>query len=173
MDDAIPDPTTSNEKVEVEAQISTSQALETQVPPLSASRNKPLSDDEEAQVQKIINATETRDWHALGRLAASPGGFIDDEVRRIVCTCLASLQRCWYLPPIAELTEPSVGPLVLGVEPSPNISGITDWKELPEHREEGQVELDVNRSFVYYPTGKVHVPSLEETRNQYFVDTCH
>ena len=87
MDDAIPDPTTSNEKVEVEAQISTSQALETQVPPLSASRNEPLSDDEEAQVQKIINATETRDWHALGRLAASPGGFIDDEVRRIVCTC--------------------------------------------------------------------------------------
>jgi hypothetical protein len=41
---------------------------------------------------------------------------------------------------------------VLGVEPDPNISG-TDWKELPEHREEGQVELDVNRSFVYYPTG--------------------
>ena len=62
---------------------------------------------------------------------------------------------------------------MLGVEPSPNISGIADWKELPEHREEGQVELDVNRSFVYYPTGKVHVPSLEETRNQYPVDTCH
>lgn len=76
---------TSNEKVE--AQISTSQHIETQVPPLSASRNKPLSDDEETKVQKIINATETRNWHALGRLAASPGGFIDDEVRRIVCTC--------------------------------------------------------------------------------------
>jgi TBC1 domain family member 20 len=42
---------------------------------------------------------------------------------------------------------------LLGVEqPSPNISG-ADWKELPEHREEGQVELDVNRSFIYYPTG--------------------
>ncbi|GAB7334017.1 hypothetical protein MBLNU13_g06112t1 [Cladosporium sp. NU13] len=116
---------TSNEKVE--AQISTSQHIETQVPPLSASRNKPLSDDEETKVQKIINATETRNWHALGRLAASPGGFIDDEVRRIV----------W--------------PLVLGVEPNPNISSI-NWKELPVHREEGQVELDVNRSFVYYPT---------------------
>ena len=49
--------------------------------------------------------------------------------------------------------RPYVGPLVLGVEPSPNISG-TDWKQLPEHREEGQVELDVNRSFVYYPKGK-------------------
>jgi hypothetical protein len=83
--DAIPDSTTSNDKVE--AQISTSQVPETQVPPLSASRKNPLSDDEEIQVQKIINATETRDWDALGRLAASPGGFIDDEVRRIVCTC--------------------------------------------------------------------------------------
>lgn len=45
-----------------------------------------------------------------------------------------------------------LGPVVLNVDSSPNISGI-DWKELPEHREEGQVELDVNRSFVYYPTG--------------------
>lgn len=71
----------------IEAKSSTEQHIETQVPPLSASRNKPLSDDEEAKVQEIINATETRDWHALGRLAASPGGFIDDEVRRIVCTC--------------------------------------------------------------------------------------
>jgi hypothetical protein len=61
--------------------------LETQVPPLSAFREKPLSDDEELRVQKIINATEARDWHELGNLAASPGGFIDDEVRRIVCTC--------------------------------------------------------------------------------------
>ena len=46
---------------------------------------------------------------------------------------------------------------MLGVEPNPNISGI-DWKELPEHREEGQVELDVNRSFVYYPTGRCMCP---------------
>jgi hypothetical protein len=59
-----------------------------------------------------------------------------------------------YLPPIAALTRTQiVGPLVLGVEPNPNISGIEDWRQLPKHREEGQVELDVNRSFVYYPTG--------------------
>lgn len=83
--DGISDSTSNDDKVG--AQISASQALETQVPPLSASRVNPLSDDEEAQVQRIINATETRDWHALGRLAASPGGFIDDEVRRIVCMC--------------------------------------------------------------------------------------
>jgi hypothetical protein len=125
--------------------------LETQVPPLSAFRENPLSDDEELQVQKIINATEARDWHELGNLAASPGGFIDDEVRRIVCTC-KQMRR--YLPPIAVLTRHEIiGPLVLGVEPSPNISGIEDWRQLAKHREEGQVELDVNRSFVYYPTG--------------------
>ena len=59
---------------------------------------------------------------------------------------------------------------MLGVEPSSNISGI-DWKELPEHREEGQVELDVNRSFVYYPTGMwVHMTSLEITKILW--DTC-
>lgn len=29
----------------------------------------------------------------------------------------------------------------------------TNWTDLPAHRDEGQVELDVNRSFVYYPLG--------------------
>ena len=25
------------------------------------------------------------------------------------------------------------------------------WRDLPPHRDENQVELDVNRSFIYYP----------------------
>jgi hypothetical protein len=79
-----------------------SKATETQVPPLSAFRETPLSDDEEVQVQRIVNATEARDWHALRSLAALPGGFIDDEARRIVCTCK---QRFCYLPRIAVLIE--------------------------------------------------------------------
>jgi TBC1 domain family member 20 len=29
-----------------------------------------------------------------------------------------------------------------------------DWKSLPPHRDEEQVKLDVNRSFVYYPSGE-------------------
>ncbi len=28
------------------------------------------------------------------------------------------------------------------------------WKELPRHRDEDQVQLDVNRAFVYYPNRK-------------------
>lgn len=29
-----------------------------------------------------------------------------------------------------------------------------DVKDLPPHRDEDQVQLDVNRSFVYYPEGE-------------------
>lgn len=28
------------------------------------------------------------------------------------------------------------------------------WRDLPRHRDEDQVQLDVNRSFVYYPNSK-------------------
>jgi hypothetical protein len=31
--------------------------------------------------------------------------------------------------------------------------GVNDWKLLPEHRDEYQVRLDVDRSFIYYPNG--------------------
>jgi hypothetical protein len=29
----------------------------------------------------------------------------------------------------------------------------SDWKQLEHHRDEDQVQLDVNRSFIYYPNG--------------------
>lgn len=35
-------------------------------------------------------------------------------------------------------------------KPEVNLSA---WKELPPHRDEDQVQLDVNRAFVYYPNG--------------------
>lgn len=61
------------------------QSPDDQVPPLFASRKHPMSEAEEAKVKLIINATESRDYQALSELAASPGGLIDDEVRRVVC----------------------------------------------------------------------------------------
>lgn len=46
------------------------------------------------------------------------------------------------------------GPVLLG-----NFNAATDqtndWKELPVHRDEEQVKLDVHRAFVYYPTGQL------------------
>lgn len=34
--------------------------------------------------------------------------------------------------------------------PEPNDDS-SDWKQLPKHRDEDQVQLDVNRAFIYYP----------------------
>jgi hypothetical protein len=125
------------------------------VPPLSARREHPLSQDQQTRVQEIINAAKRRDWNVLAALAASPGGFIDDDVRRIVCMCEKQFSTAPLAPSSYWNSDKIAGPLVLGGDNAarPSSSGIS-WRELPEHREEGQVELDVNRSFVYYPTGK-------------------
>ena len=32
------------------------------------------------------------------------------------------------------------------------------WHDLPRHKDEDQVELDVNRSFIYYPKSTPRVP---------------
>lgn len=55
----------------------------------------------------------------------------------------------------------SIGPILLGIpppttdsndEPLPSAAVAEgDWKKLPHHGDEEQVQLDVNRSFVYYP----------------------
>lgn len=44
------------------------------------------------------------------------------------------------------------GPILLGINPEwRNKYPDANWKELPRHRDEDQVQLDVERSFVYYP----------------------
>ncbi|KAI5926215.1 rab-GTPase-TBC domain-containing protein [Camillea tinctor] len=48
-----------------------------------------------------------------------------------------------------------VGPVLLGFEVDklgdPLEEGSDSWRDLPRHRDEDQVKLDVDRSFVYYP----------------------
>ena len=57
------------------------------------------------------------------------------------------------------LTFDKPGPLLLGYASSQDsdfkvdTSDISSWKHLPEHRDEGQVQLDVDRSFIFYPNG--------------------
>ncbi|KAK4666901.1 GTPase-activating protein gyp8 [Podospora pseudopauciseta] len=98
---------------------------------------KPPDPKDEAAEQKkkeILKACKTRDFAALRTLAASPGGFLTDTIR----------QQAW--------------PLLLGI---PSLSDTKpeeeeeeekeDWKSLPPHKDESQVQLDVNRAFVYYP----------------------
>lgn len=57
----------------------------------------------------------------------------------------------------------TIGPVLLGLplkeaasaEDKKGISSPASddgsWKELPRHRDEDQVQLDVNRAFIYYP----------------------
>jgi hypothetical protein len=48
-----------------------------------------------------------------------------------------------------------IGPLLLGSDQATSTAEKeTPWRRLPPHRDEEQVQLDVNRSFVYYPLGE-------------------
>ncbi|KAF2207617.1 hypothetical protein CERZMDRAFT_50779 [Cercospora zeae-maydis SCOH1-5] len=86
--------------------------------------SSPHNDQE--KIARILAASRERDLDALSALASSTGGFIADEVRR----------TAW--------------PVLLGCYNDGN-STAPDWHHLPRHREEGQVQLDVDRSFIYYP----------------------
>jgi len=53
--------------------------------------------------------------------------------------------------------QPNLGPLFLGYAHftqdgiKPANPPREDWEKLPPHKDEDQVRLDVDRSFVYYP----------------------
>ncbi|KAI0165678.1 rab-GTPase-TBC domain-containing protein [Xylariaceae sp. FL1272] len=76
----------------------------------------------------IIDACERADIDELRHIAITPGGFLSDELR----------SQAW--------------PILLGFG-TKNESGSPDssWRQLTRHRDEDQVKLDVDRSFVYYP----------------------
>ena len=63
-----------------------SNVLDQSIPPLSAAwRPEPLSPDELRKVHKILQACKDRDLEALRMHATSPGGLVEDEVRRLAC----------------------------------------------------------------------------------------
>ena len=49
----------------------------------------------------------------------------------------------------------TIGPILLGCDEgsSAEVHCDTSWKALQPHKDEDQVERDVNRSFVFYPQG--------------------
>ncbi|SMR62729.1 unnamed protein product [Zymoseptoria tritici ST99CH_3D1] len=101
----------------------------TETAPLSASpaySKKTFSADEQQKVAAIQEACRKHDLDVLAELASTNGGLVDDQVRRIA----------W--------------PLLLGCDSSRHGWNV-EWDVLPVHRDEEQVELDVHRSFVYYP----------------------
>ncbi|KAL8830643.1 MAG: hypothetical protein Q9191_001320 [Dirinaria sp. TL-2023a] len=101
-------------------------------------KRKPLTQEASTKMNQILAACGKagRDLSSLVALATTPGGLVDDEVRRIA----------W--------------PVLLGFEPGVpgdiEAERRTAWRRLPRHKDEDQVELDVNRSFIYYPKGMYH-----------------
>ena len=85
-----------------------------------------LSSEEKAKEHLIITACESQDFAALKDLSTSTHGLVSDDLRRIA----------W--------------PLLLGC--ADVLIEQTPWQTLSAHVEEGQVALDVNRAFVYYPS---------------------
>lgn len=81
---------------------------------------------EAIKIASIVSACRTQDIPSLIHLASTTGGFIDDDFR----------QQAW--------------PLLLGSSTTPQAT--KEWKTLPKHKDEDQVALDVNRSFIYYPS---------------------
>jgi TBC1 domain family member 20 len=51
-----------------------------------------------------------------------------------------------------------IGPMLIGSEAGPEEKSETNhpalWRDLPQHHDEDQVQLDVNRAFVHYPNGE-------------------
>ena len=125
-----------------------------------------LSDSPKAA--DILAACKWRDIGQLRLLAEAEGGFLTDALRRQACTFESLL-----FPKTSPLAYMSVvaGPVLLGLKsptddatvkgsnishggPSQPDASLANWKELPPHRDEDQVQLDVNRSFIYYPSRK-------------------
>lgn len=63
---------------------------------------------------------------------------------------------CQEIPAFSNVRS---GPLLLACEQSQGLWQ-PSWSTLERHRDEEQVELDVNRSFVYYPESKARCVSL-------------
>lgn len=95
----------------------------------------------------ILQACTDHDVQELRKLAASRGGLLKDELRREACQCAFKLSE----RRVSD-SDGLSGPLLLGSVQDQG-QNAPDWTSLAKHRDEDQVQLDVDRSFVYYPSG--------------------
>ncbi len=97
--------------------------------------------------EAIRQACEEKNIDQLVRLTESSGGLLDDSLRRTAC------KHCRHSTIYMTTNADRKGPILLGYEQSSSDKELheTTWRVLPRHRDEDQVQLDVNRAFVYYP----------------------
>lgn len=84
---------------------------------------------EHTKLKPILRACDDNDVESVIHLATTTDGLLNDDLRR----------KAW--------------PILLGSTLlDSNAEKEAPWKDLPTHRDEDQVQLDVDRSFCYYPT---------------------
>lgn len=122
--------------------------IDIKVEALALKPSIPDIDSYEAKIARILEACRWRDSDILRSLAISEGGLINDEVRRAACRLggFSISSNCLY---------GVIGPILLGCSKAESLEDkmgtASGWELLPRHRDEDQVRLDVDRSFIYYP----------------------
>ncbi|KAI9824415.1 MAG: hypothetical protein M1832_001950 [Thelocarpon impressellum] len=99
-----------------------------------AGRRAEISSAQHLKIAKGLEACDNGDFDALAVLACGEHGLVSDEVRSRAWPFLLGCGNATVLEDPAEK--------------------LPDWRSLPEHRDEHQVKLDVDRSFIYYPRGQ-------------------
>ncbi|KID80621.1 Rab-GAP/TBC domain protein, partial [Metarhizium brunneum ARSEF 3297] len=113
------------------------------------SQQRTTQESLEEKAEAVRDACKWKDIAKLRSLAESTGGLLTDELRRLAYVITSFLIS---------------GPLLLGLSPDLMNDDVdasfdaqeaaADWEQLEPHRDEDQVQLDVNRSFIYYPNDK-------------------
>ncbi|KAL7785972.1 rab-GTPase-TBC domain-containing protein [Trichoderma ceciliae] len=98
------------------------------------------------KTSEILAACTWRDATRLRALAESEGGLLADALRQAAWPILLGL-------PLSP--DEKEGDGAHSANPDADADADTssaEWKDLPRHGDEDQVQLDVNRSFVHYPS---------------------
>ncbi|TGJ64326.1 hypothetical protein EYR41_010389 [Orbilia oligospora] len=122
------------------------------VPKEEEDQNQDIDIDKEAkglkvEVLRVLCDTKKRD--EIAALALSEHGLVNDEIRKRAWPILLGYDSSVIK---TELEDAKVkledDKIILQ-----DYLGRVPYTDLPSHRDEEQVALDVNRSFVYYPSG--------------------
>ncbi|KAJ5084681.1 hypothetical protein NUU61_009260 [Penicillium alfredii] len=93
-------------------------------------RLRQISEARAEKAEAIRHACDSHDLKALISHATTEGGLLEDELRQIA----------W--------------PILLQSDEHARRHSLKPQNELPPHADDDQVQLDVHRSFVYYPNGQ-------------------
>ncbi|KAI0132774.1 GTPase-activating protein gyp10 [Xylariales sp. AK1849] len=147
------------EKQEDDLQASNTVAAEAQSGPRTqpnAGGESHAAESSRAKALVILDACNRRDIDDLKDLAVSRGGFISDAIRRQAWPILLGITPCTGSTKRGQESTSKLEPRE-PVHKDPASKDVdadaysTSWRELPRHRDEDQVRLDVDRSFIYYP----------------------